>query len=84
MTEFSSEGGNDYVRQRPIDEIAENLMKPSEVEKPESSDEEEPAADATPTLEPELKKDAKKGDVKSKRGSEPVVDEIVEEKNEEL
>ena len=32
ITEFTSEGGNKYVRERPIEEIAEDLMKPQEEE----------------------------------------------------
>jgi hypothetical protein len=46
LTEFSSEGGNEYVCERPITEIAEGLMKPQEEEKESSAseeDEEKPA-----------------------------------------
>jgi hypothetical protein len=41
LTEFSSEGGNAYVRERPIAEIAENLMKPQEEEKESSGSEDD-------------------------------------------
>lgn len=41
VTEFTSESGNKYVRERPIEEIAENLMKPQEEEKASSSEEED-------------------------------------------
>jgi len=44
ITEFTSESGNKYVRERPIEEIAENLMKPQEEEKESTTEEEEDKA----------------------------------------
>ena len=70
------------MRQRPIEEIADNLMKPSEEDKAVSSDEDEvPEAEVSPKNKPDLeeKKDSKKVDLKAKKG-EIMIDSEPEEK----
>jgi hypothetical protein len=81
VTEFVTEGGQNYLREQTIEEIAEGLMKPSEEEEKESSEEEvvEEVVAPTPPLDKKADaakgKDAKKADPKAKAAEEVPVEE---------
>ena len=53
VTEFESEMGNKYIRERPLQEIIDNLMTPQEEEEEEKPD--EPKEDEMPVSTPDLK-----------------------------
>ena len=75
VTAFKSEMGNEYIRERPLQEIIDKLMTPQEEEEEEKKD--EPAEEAA---EPEAKaatpapEDKKASALSSKKGSVPKID----------
>jgi len=72
VTEFASEMGNKYIRERPLQEIIDKLMTPQEEEEEEKPEEgkegEEEAAEASKVATPELK-DVKGSAMSNKKNS---------------
>jgi len=65
VTPFQSEMGNEYIRERPLEEIVEKMMQPP-VEEEEETEEEEDHQNSNSKLSP---RDASAKDLKDKKGS---------------
>ena len=81
VTEFSSEMGNNYIRERPLEEIIEKLMTPQEEEEEDKKDEktDDAAAVDSPNATP-AQEDPKASKLGSKKGSIAAIKESKESK----
>lgn len=74
VTEFKSEMGNAYIRERPLEEIIDKLMTPQEEEeeekKPEPEEPEPSVAVSTPAEDPKASK------LSSKKGSTAAMKDV--------
>lgn len=73
ITDYTSESGNNYVRERSLDFIAESLMKPADAEHDDSevSSEEEAEPEPEPIKQVESNKALNKSGVDSKAALKP-------------